>query len=62
MSTKTDLARAARTLRAASARRDTLVRRLRDEGWSLRAIAPVAQLSHQAVKLICDAGPGEVGE
>lgn len=54
-STKTQLAQAARTQRAALARRNLLIRRMREEGSTLRQIGEVCGLTHTAIKLILDA-------
>jgi hypothetical protein len=46
------LATVARQVRATTARRDELIRQLRSEGATLRAIAAAAELSHTAVARI----------
>lgn len=50
------LARASRTVREATARRDSLIRQLHDEGASLRQIAEAAGLSHTAIAKILRRG------
>lgn len=42
----------ARKAREATARRDQAIRRMRDQGASLRAIAEAASLSHTAIAKI----------
>lgn len=51
-STASQLASWARKAREATARRDTLIRDMRSEGASLRAIAEAAGLTHTAVAKI----------
>ena len=46
------LARASRTWREATARRDALIVQLRADGLSLRQIAPLAGMTHMGVKKI----------
>jgi lambda repressor-like predicted transcriptional regulator len=55
MATLKQLSQAASRMEAASARRNTLILQLRDRGYSLRQIGAAAGLTHQAIKLICDA-------
>lgn len=52
MTTAQQLASQARKAREATARRDQLIRAVRDEGSTLRAIADVAGLTHTAVAKI----------
>jgi lambda repressor-like predicted transcriptional regulator len=49
-------------MEAASARRNTLILQLRDRGYSLRQIGAAAGLTHQAIKLICDANQEAASE
>jgi DNA invertase Pin-like site-specific DNA recombinase len=50
--TAQQLASQARKAREATARRDALIRQMRDEGATLRAIADAAGLTHTAVAKI----------
>jgi DNA invertase Pin-like site-specific DNA recombinase len=55
-STAKDLASWAKRAREATARRDELIRQMRADGASLRAIAEVAGLSHMAISKIVNRG------
>lgn len=52
MTTAQNLSSQAKKAREATARRDQLIRAMRDEGSTLRAIAEVAGLTHTAVAKI----------
>ena len=56
MTTAEHLAAWADKARAATARRDELIRQMRDEGASWRTIASAAGLSHMAIKKIVARG------
>lgn len=61
VTTAQQLASQARKAREATARRDELIARMRDEGAALRTIAEAASLSHTAVAKILDRHSAPIG-